>query len=135
MNEQLYIPDPAAIFGCAVSLWAACKKVGAENPELDFSEIYNGTDELMRIIMRVANHFEEWACSNVEFERLSDVWPYMMEDRFGAACLALVSPTRLDSFDETDCLSIALTMHLPVRLPSEGDHTRAPSFAAPLNRI
>lgn len=84
---------------------------------LDFSETYGGTDELMRMVMAVAYLFEQWACANIEFDRLPDVWPYMMEDRFGEACLALVLPSRLDRFDETDCLSIALTMRLPIKLP------------------
>lgn len=39
--------------------------------------------EFMRVIMGVGTRFEEWACGNIEFEALEDVWPYLLESRFG----------------------------------------------------
>jgi hypothetical protein len=72
-------------------------------------------DECMRVMMRVATRFENWADMHIAFDELDDVWPYMMVNYFGAACLFLMPPDRLDEFDDNDCLRVALHMRLPVR--------------------
>jgi len=115
MNDDLKLPDPAAVFGCALSLWKECEKLAQTDRKLNLSDCFNGMDECMRVMMDVATRFENWADMHVAFEKLDDVWPYMMENCFGAACLFLLPPTRLAEFDEGDCLRVALQMRLPVR--------------------
>ncbi|MEN9576237.1 MAG: hypothetical protein RL514_4092 [Verrucomicrobiota bacterium] len=107
-------PDSAAVFACALSLREACLKSAAADPAMNLSESYNGMDEFMREMMRVANLFEAWACEHVAFAECNEVWPYLLEDRFGDACLAVMSPTGLAAFDETDCLRVALHLRLPI---------------------
>ena len=107
--------DSAAVFGAALSLWQACREAAARDPQLNLSECYNGMDEFMREMMRVANLFEAWACMHIAFEELADVWPYFMEDKFGAACLTVMLPGGLAQFDDSDCLRVALRLRLPVR--------------------
>jgi hypothetical protein len=107
------VPDPAAVFACASSLWRACHK-RAEEERLNLSEAYNGIDELMREVMRVANQFEAWACGHVDFNQLDDVWPYLLEDKFGDACMDAVFAAHVKSFDDEDCLRVALRLQFPV---------------------
>ncbi len=109
------VPDPAAVFASALSLWKACQKQ-ADEQKLNLSECYNGIDEFMREVMRVGNQFESWACLHVDFDETNDVWPYLLEDKFGDAFLALLPPSALAQFNETDCLSVALHLRLPVML-------------------
>ena len=107
--------DPAAVFACALSLREACLKSAKANPELNLSDCYNGMDEFMREMMRVGNLFEAWACAHVAFDELNDVWPYLMEDKFGDACLEFMLPSTMAEFDDTDCLRVALRLRLPIR--------------------
>ena len=120
MQEQTkpttYTPDPAAIFACALSLWEACKKHEVTDEHLNLSERYNGMDEFMREVMRVANQFETWACLHLDFNLLDEMWPYLLEDRFGEACLAAIVPSALTEFDDNDCLRVALRLRLPIKL-------------------
>jgi hypothetical protein len=69
----------------------------------------------MRVIMRVGTRFEEWACGHVVFEALDYCWPYLLEERFGEACVALKDVTSLDEFCDNDCLEVALRLRLPVK--------------------
>jgi len=108
--EQL---DPAA--SCALSLREACLKSAAANPQLNLSESYNGMDEFMREMMRVANLFEAWACAHVVFEEMSEVWPYFIEEEFGDACLKSILPGALAEFDDSDRLRVALRLRLPIQ--------------------
>jgi len=75
----------------------------------------------MREVMRIANQFEKWACEHIEFNELRDVWPYLLEEKFGKACLVLLMPSALMQFEDRDCLRVALRLRLPViidgRLP------------------
>jgi hypothetical protein len=105
--------DPAAIFACALSTWRAIH-ARAEIEALDLSDIYNGIDQLMREVMRVACDFEGWACQHVAFDQLAEVWPYLLEYKFGPAILAVVPPDALTSFDDGGCLRVALGLCLPV---------------------
>lgn len=109
------LPDPAAIFATALSLWQACQKRAGEE-KLNLSECFNGMDEFMRKLMRVADQFESWACLHINFNELNDVWPYLLEDRFGEACLAVLSPDALARFDDSDCLRVAMGLRLPIIL-------------------
>ncbi len=108
--------DPAAVFACALSLWEACHKHAAKEKDFNLSDCFNGIDQLMREVMSIGNRFEEWACQHINFDDLNDVWPYLLEDKFGQACLARILPNALPQFNESDCLWIALHLRLPVML-------------------
>jgi len=106
--------DPAAVFACALSLWTACHERAAADLNIDLSGSYQGVDEFMRVVMRIGTQFEVWACDHVSFEELSDVWPYLLEDQFGKACLEVLAPTNLAEFSEKDCLRVALRLRIPL---------------------
>ena len=110
------LPDPASVFACAKSLHDACVQRAEVEPELDLSEAYHGMDGFMRELMRVAEEFEKWACHHVVFDELDEVWPYLLEDRFGAACLEVMEADALAGFDADDCLRIAFKLRLPMRV-------------------
>lgn len=109
-------PDPAAIFAGALSLWTAAHELTTESDRPNLSETYNGMDEFMRVVVRVATTFEAWACAHIDFDELDEVWPYMLEDKFGAACLEVMYPDKLNAIDDEACLEIAMRLRLPVRL-------------------
>ncbi|MFT3990062.1 MAG: hypothetical protein QM680_01510 [Luteolibacter sp.] len=108
--------DPAAVFASAISIWNECGKRAESDPSLNFSNTYHGVDQLMREVMRAGEMFEKWACLHVAFEEFPEVWPYFLEDCFGAACLQVMEPDGLAGFDEKSCLLIAYQLRLPVRL-------------------
>lgn len=108
--------DPAAVFAGALSLWNACWQAVDHNPSLNLSEAYHGGDEFMRQIMRVASLFENWCADKVEFEQLDEVWPYLLEDRFGDACLELMGTEAFSSFGEADCFRVAMHLTLPIKV-------------------
>jgi hypothetical protein len=118
MQEQARIitslPDSAAQFASALSLWQTWKQ-DAFAKNLDIGECYGGMDQLMREVVRVANQFEAWACLHVDFDQLDDVWPYLLEERFGEACLAVLPPNALAQFDDSDCLRVGVRMGLPIK--------------------
>ena len=116
MSDESEQPDPAAVFGGALSLWHECKKPSKASERVNLSECYNGGDEFMRVVMRVATRFEEWASLHIAFDEFDDVWPYLLEDKFGAACVSITGAESLDKFDDRDCLRVALHLRLPVRL-------------------
>ena len=119
MSDQSQQPDSAAVFGAAVSLWHAVKKHAAATPTLSLSECYNGGDEFMRQVMRIATEFGLWSCEHVFFEELDDVWPYLLEDKFGEACVSVLGgPETLLDFDTRNCLRVAHKLRLPVRTDS-----------------
>jgi hypothetical protein len=119
MSDESEQPDPAAVFGCALSLWHECKKPNKANERVNLSECYNGGDEFMRVVMRTATRFEKWASLHIAFGELDDVWPYMMEDKFGAACVGVMGAESLAHFDDSDCLRVALHMRLPVKISGD----------------
>lgn len=109
--------DPAAVFAAATSLWQECHKQAATtvNPRVNLSDAYSGVDGLMREVMRIATLFESWACTHVNFDELTDVWPYLLEDRFGQECLSIFLPDGLSEFDEHDCRRVAARLRLSFR--------------------
>lgn len=109
-------PDPAAVFAAAHSLWRAAHVARREDPALDLGAAYGGFDEFMRVLMRVGTRFEEWSCSHIAFETFTGVWPYVVHESFGPACLDRLDVRQLFEFDGDDCLAIALAMRLPVRV-------------------
>ncbi len=108
--------DPAAIFAAALSLWQAVNNRASAEKDLNLSECYNGMDQLMREVMRVASLFETWACEHVAFNELNDVWPYFLEDNFGDACMKALLPGALAEFDDADCLRVGIGLRLPIAL-------------------
>ena len=78
MNTTSQSVDPAAVFAVAHSLWAACESHAEREPRINLSECYNGMDQLMREVMRIAECFEACACEHIAFDALNDVWPYLL---------------------------------------------------------
>jgi len=108
-------PDPAAVFAIALSLWQEGHKQAAANPSIDLSDAYSGIDGLMREVMRIGTHFEQWSCLHVDFDQLTEPWPYMLQDRFGKECLSILLAEHLTEFDDHDCRRIAARLRLSVR--------------------
>ena len=108
--------DAAAVFACALSVWDACHEYAASKTDFNLSECFNGIDQFMREAMSIGRQFEEWACQHTNFNELNDVWPYLLEDKFGKACLAHLLPSALPQFNKDDCLWVALHLRLPVML-------------------
>lgn len=108
-------PDPAAIFAIANSLWEECHRRTATEPRLNLSDCYRGMDGFIREVMRVATAFEAWSCQHVVFEDLNEVWPYLLQDRFGHECLSVLLPETLSEFDEHHCRRIAARLTLTIR--------------------
>ena len=110
--QSIESADPAAIFAIATSLWQECHKHAASDANINLSDSYSGIDGLMREVMRIAALFESWACEHVDFDQLTDVWPYMLEDRFGKECLSILLAENLSDFNEHDCRRIAARLRL-----------------------
>jgi len=136
IESTTILPDPAAVFASALSLWQVCQKHAVGDTKLNLSECYNGMDQYMREVMRVASQFETWACLHIDFDELNDMWPYLLEDRFGENCLAVLSRALshssmiliacgspfacgFQSFSTTSCL-FQLISALPIRSPGRG---------------
>ena len=105
--------DPAAIFAASKSLWETCHEA-ASSSETNLSELFNGVDELMRECLRIATTFEEWACSHVCFEEITEVWPYFLEEQFGSVCLEHIPLEHLASFRRDDSFSVSLKLKIPL---------------------
>ena len=114
-DSPAHQPDPAAIFAIAQSLWQASQKQATRDPKLNLSAPYNGMDQFMRELMRIANLFESWACQHLNFPELGEPWPYLLQDRFGEACFKFKTVAELAVFAESDCLRAALRLRLPVK--------------------
>ncbi len=110
MKENGAAIDPAAVLGAATALWQACQ----HDPRPDLSASYGDGIQWMREVMRVATLFETWAAQRVCFDEFDECWPYFLEDNFGVACVGLVGADGLASFEEADCLRLALRLRLPV---------------------
>lgn len=108
--------DPAAVFAIALSVCRAVHEHEARNPAFNLSDAFNGVDEFMRVVMRVGNRFEEWACEHVAFEETDEVWSYHLEEHFGVACLSELEAHGLATCEDADCLRIAWRLGLPLRV-------------------
>jgi hypothetical protein len=113
--KTTYKPDPAGIFGAAMSLFDEGRRLAKVNGN-DLSDAYSGHDGFMRECMRIATEFEAWACKHVDFEELGEVWPYFMHDKFGTHALAVIgSECQLDEANATHWAAIAHAMKMPMR--------------------
>lgn len=113
-QRAVALADPAAILAAAVSLWAEVQK-REKDERLNLSEAYDGVDQCMREAMRIATLFETWSGERVVFEALDEAWPYLIEERFGPACLAVVGPLGLMLVDCRACEQIARQLGLTIR--------------------
>lgn len=107
--------DPAAVFAIALSLWEECHKHAAANSSINLSAAYNGLDSLMREVMRIGTQFEQWSYLHIDFDQLTEPWPYTLQDRFGKECLSVLLPENLLEFDDHDCRRIAARLQLTIR--------------------
>ena len=112
LNEA---PDPAAIFAIASSLWQECHKHAAKDQRICLSDAYSGMDGLMREVMRIATLFEKWSCLHVDFTKLDEPWPYLLQDHFGQECLSVLLSENLAEFDDHDCQRVAGRLRLIFR--------------------
>jgi hypothetical protein len=80
-------PDSAAIFGAALSLWEAGLK-----REDDISDTFQVASNFMALVHDIATEFETWACAHVAFDELDEIWPYLLQSKFGDACVAVLAP-------------------------------------------
>lgn len=114
-NPGIPEPDPAAIFAAALSLWTTCNELEKKDPATNLSDVFDSIDALMRVAMRLATKFETWACTTVDFDRLSGWWPYILQDQLGPACLDVFKLEGLPDFDDEDALKLALRLNLPLK--------------------
>jgi hypothetical protein len=82
-EPEVYKPDSAGVFAAALSLWSIVAK--DVKPYSEFAEAVGGCDNLMRITIDIATAWEAWACDHINFDETEDVWPYMIQDKFGSA--------------------------------------------------
>lgn len=123
-------PDPAAVFAAALSLWNRIQNLPNHGEIVDLHE---GSDELMRRIMRVAEAFESWACKHIDFSQLQDPWVYLLEQDFGRCfCLACEGgEATIDAAIGRES-EIAMVLHLPVLpTPKAPGPTSATTSAEP----
>jgi hypothetical protein len=73
-------------FAASHSLYNAVQELCKQNNS-DLSGAYDGGVGLMQECIRIGAEFDVWADSNVEFDRMTDCWPYLMDDRFGAVAV------------------------------------------------
>ncbi|MBE7498106.1 MAG: hypothetical protein HS117_24460 [Verrucomicrobiaceae bacterium] len=125
MSFEIDPPDPTAVFACAVSLRDACEEKAAVCG-INLNDEFQGGDQFWREVMRIAELLETWACENVAFDALEDVWPYLLEEKFGCACLEHVHVDGLTTFALMDCPMVAMNMEVPLmyrdgrNLPPDG---------------
>lgn len=114
--DGTYTPDPAAIFAGASSLYVCGNELHNNEDEDDsLSDEYSGMDNFMRQCMRVATEFEDWACANVAFDEVDDVWPYLIEESFGRAVFEHRGDLlTLNEVGEADFARIAELLELPL---------------------
>lgn len=130
MSDRSELPDPAAIFAAALSLWNVRQQWRLQDSSRDPSNLLNGTDAFMRVIMRIATGFEEWASRHVAFEHLDDRWPCLLEDRFGHAAMDSLGVGNLGDFDERTCFRVGLRLGIPLK---HSDELRVPVDVTAIN--
>lgn len=120
--------DPAAEFTAALSLYKFGSKQAKANRN-NLSDAYSGGDEFQRQCMRIGREFERWACDHINFDELGEVWPYYLEDKFGAAAVDVAgSECDLEKLGENHWPLIAAKLMCPLRAPQWV--IKAPKFLA-----
>jgi len=105
--------DPAAIFSIAQSLWLEVEDQSASARE-KISDTFSGMDGFLREAMGIAQRFEEWACENIAFDHVTEVWPYLLLDRFGEEYLRIFELDQMPKLNEPAFLRIAHGLRLPI---------------------
>lgn len=106
------VPDPAAVMGMVISLDA---RASASDFKGNVSEAYKGADNFMRSCMAAAEFFEAWADEHVDFECLDEVWPYLLQEKFGEAAHSELGLLALESIDAPACERIARKLGLDLK--------------------
>lgn len=106
--------DSAAVFACASSLFLRCEKFRIERSDVNLSVCYSGIDQLMRVVMNIAEKFEKWAIENVVFEEFDEVWAYFLYEHFGEAVAGSCRLLDLESFNQKHCKKVAVYLQLPL---------------------
>jgi hypothetical protein len=108
------ISDPADIVAVIISLNDTAREL-SKSGNADISEAYQGVDQFMRETIRVAEQFEQWACSHVLFDDFGEVFPYFIEDKFGKALHELYGITCLRDINSDAFPKIAEHLHIPFK--------------------
>lgn len=121
---KLHRPDPAGEFAAAKSLYAY---ILASHSVEEITDNHECPENLMRGVMTLAQAFETWACRHVDFDRLDEPWPYLLEDRFGEAVFQVWDGSGIDLIDKLIGLEaeIARILGLPIlSTPRDETHGR-----------
>lgn len=103
--------DKAAIWYAANSLMDELRKRPGALQEL--TDDNEGQDNAVRnYVLPAAEAFEQWACRNVEFDELVDVWGYKLEGEFGSSWLTIQD---IGVPDVHVMMAVAMNMRLPVK--------------------
>jgi hypothetical protein len=102
-------PDPVAIFYATLSMY---EKYTQSVPRLP--ETFGGEDQFIRAANKVATTFEKWACKHIDFEETTDVWPYLLHEKFGTVFYTRFNVALL-LFSKEDCMYIAKALGLPLK--------------------
>jgi len=103
-------PDPAAEFAAALAIYEARKALR------NLSDAFNGGDNFLRQCMECGRAFERWSCRHVQWSELADVWPYLLQDKLGAAYLAEFGDASPEGrFTDAVCARLAAALNLPLR--------------------
>ncbi len=121
---KLHRPDPAGEFAAAKSLYA---HILASHSVEEITDNHESQENVMRSVMTLAQAFEAWACRYVDFDRMQDRWPYLLEDRFGEAVFQVWDGSGIDLLDSLIGreAEIARILGLPIlSTPREETHGR-----------
>lgn len=112
--------DKAAVWYAANSLMDALHRRPGALQEL--SDENEGQDNAVRsYVLPAAEAFERWACRNVDFGELVDIWGYKLEDEFGSSWMAIED---VGVPNDHVMLAVALNMRLPVKAKVALRHER-----------
>ena len=57
-------------------------------------DIFEGQDNMVRSLLPIAEAFEKWACTNINFENNDEVWCYWLEETIGPALVTTLTAAR-----------------------------------------
>ncbi len=90
MTNILQLPsavDCAAIYSATASI----DELASKKYHGSLSARYSGGDEFLRAAFAASTAFEQWACAHVDFDSITDCWPYLLRDRFAEAVEAVTA--------------------------------------------
>jgi hypothetical protein len=116
MSDASQKPDPAAVFGAALSLWHEYTKPSSSIERRNPENQQVSDDCLLSVIMSIATQFCAWAHEYAQLDNPNTLWPVFLKGQFGRACRGAIGSKDLSKFDERDCLRIALRLQIPLIL-------------------